>query len=314
MPFMQLALAAAALGVGTTALGSDVSGAAAPTGSAADSAGTPRTVQVNGEARRYFLYLPATWRRDAAAPLVLVFHGGGGQASGIAPHTGFSRLADHEGFVVAYPEGIGGRWNDGRGLASAAHDDVAFVRVLIDSLEAELGIDRRRVYATGISNGAMFTYRLACDLPGTLAAIAPVSGAMPAALTERCARTTPVSVLAFQGTADPLMPYTGGGVARRRGQVLPAERSVAFWATVAGCAPGPTTTEEPDRMRDGTRLRLTSYTGCRAGRAVGLYTIEGGGHTWPGGPRAGRRVGRVSREIDATAEIWKFFAAHERPE
>jgi polyhydroxybutyrate depolymerase len=279
-----------------------------------DSAGVARMLQVNGETRRYFLYLPAAWRRGTPAPLVLVFHGGGGRASGIAPHTGFSRLADREAFVVAYPEGIGGRWNDGRGLASAAHDDVGFVRVLVDSLTAELGIDRRRVYATGISNGAMFAYRLACDLPGTFAAVAPVAGAMPAALADGCAHTTPVSVLAFQGTADPLVPYAGGGVARRRGQVLPAERSIAFWAAVAGCSPDPATAEQPDRVRDGTRLRLTSYRGCRDGRAVELYTIEGGGHTWPGGPAAGRRVGRVSREIDATETIWKFFAAHGRPE
>lgn len=284
-----------------------------PAAARADSAGHPRSLQVNGETRRYFLYLPSSWHRDRPAALVLVFHGGGGRASGIAPHTGFSRLADREGFVVAYPEGVGGRWNDGRGLPGAAHDDVGFVRVLVDSLEVELGVDPRRVYATGISNGAMFSHRLACDLPGTFAAIAPVAGALPAALADGCAHTTPVSVLAFQGTADRLMPYGGGGVAWRRGQVLPAERSIAFWATVAGCAPNPSTTAEPDRVRDGTRVRLTSYAGCRDGRAVELYTIEGGGHTWPGGPAAGRRVGRVTREIDATRTIWSFFAAHARP-
>src|SRR5690242_9469231 len=210
-----------------------------------DSAGQPRSLQVNGEPRRYFLYIPSSWHRDRPAALVLVFHGGGGRASGIAPHTGFSRLADREGFVVAYPEGLAGRWNDGRGLAAATHDDVGFVRVLVDSLEAELGVDPRRVYATGISNGAMFSYRLACDLPGTFAAVAPVAGAMPAALADGCAHTAPVSVLAFQGTADPLMPYGGGGVAPRRGQVLPAERSIAFWATVAGCSPDPSTTAQP---------------------------------------------------------------------
>ena len=179
-------------------------------------AGEPRTLQAGGVTRRYFLYLPATWHRGRPAPLVLVFHGGGGRASGIAPHTGFSRLAEREGFVVAYPQGLNGRWNDGRGYA-ATHDDVGFVRALLDTLGREFGIDPRRVYATGISNGAMFSYRLACDLPGVFAAVAPVAGAMPADLAPACAHTQPVSVLAFQGTADPLMPYAGGGVARRRG-------------------------------------------------------------------------------------------------
>jgi polyhydroxybutyrate depolymerase len=281
--------------------------------STASPAGVSRTLQVNGESRGYFLYLPPTWHRGRPAPLVFVFHGGGGQASGIAPHTGFSRLADREGFVVAYPQGLGGRWNDGRGYA-ATHDDVGFVRVLLDTLTRELGIDPRRVYATGISNGAMFSYRLACDLPGTFAAVAPVAGAMPADLAPTCERTQPLSVVAFQGTTDPLMPYMGGGVALRRGRVLSAERSIAFWATVDGCTPSPAPADAVDHVVDGTRVRHTVFAGCGEGRSVELYTIEGGGHTWPGGPAAGWRVGRVSRELDATEVIWAFFAGHSRGE
>jgi polyhydroxybutyrate depolymerase len=164
------------------------------------------------------------------------------------------------------------------------------------------------VYATGISNGAMFAYRLACDLPGTFAAVAPVAGALPAELAPSCAHGAPVSVIAFQGTADPLMPYLGGGTGQRR--VFSAERSIGFWGTQAGCTGTPVTTDEPDRVADGTRVRRTVFLSCREGRAVELYTIEGGGHTWPGGPEAGRRVGRVSREIDATELIWAFFAGH----
>ena len=272
----------------------------------------PRTLQVSGGLRRYLLYVPTAYRAGHPAPLVLVFHGGGGQGSGIAPHTGFSALAEREGFLVAYPDGLGRRWNDGRGYA-AAHDDVGFVRALLDTLGRELSVDPRRVYATGISNGAMFAYRLACDLPGTFAAVAPVAGAMPADLAPACAHTQPVSVLAFQGTADPLMPYFGGGVARRRGRVLSAERSIAFWATTTGCAVVPVMTNEPDRVTDGTRVRRTVYGTCREGRSVELYTIEGGGHTWPGGPPVGGSVGRVTREIDATPVIWAFFVGHPKP-
>jgi polyhydroxybutyrate depolymerase len=273
-------------------------------------AGGPRTLQAGGESRRYYLHLPPGWRPDHPAPLVLVFHAGGGRARGIAPHTGFSQLADREGFVVAYPQGLRGRWNDGRGFRTATHDDVGFVRALVDTLTRELALDPRRLYATGISNGAMFAYRLACELPGTFAAVAPVAGALPAELAPACERTQPLSVLAFQGTADPLMPYAGGGAGQRR--VLSAERTVAFWATVDGCTGGAVTGEPIDRAPDGTRVRHTVFGGCREGRSVELYTIEGGGHTWPGGPAAGARVGRVSREIDATALIWAFFAGHAR--
>jgi polyhydroxybutyrate depolymerase len=274
---------------------------------------TRRTLRVDGVSRDYLVYLPPAYRPERPAPLVLVFHGGGGRARGIAPHTGFSRLAEREGFVAVYPEGLDRRWNDGRGYG-ASHDDVGFVRALLDTLRRELAIDPRRIYATGISNGAIFSYRLACDMPGVFAAVAPVAGAMPVDLAPSCAHAEPVSVLAMQGTADPLMPYAGGGVASRRGRVFSAEESVGFWARVAGCGGPVTVTEEPDRVADGTRVRHTDFGPCLdRRRAVELYTIEGGGHTWPGGPPAGRAVGRVSRELDATALIWSFFLQHPRP-
>lgn len=270
--------------------------------------GEARTLRVHGIERSYFLFVPSSYRAGTPAPLVLVFHGAGGRGRRMAPHTGFDRLAEREGFVAVYPDGLGRRWNDGRGIA-AGHDDVGFVRALLDTLGRELRLDSTRVYATGISNGAMFSYRLACDLPGVFAAIAPVAGAMPGGFTERCATTRPVSVLAIQGTRDPLLPYTGG-VAGGRGSVLSAPESVAFWARVDGCDAPPETASSIDRVRDGTRVELTTYGGCREGGSVALYTIHGGGHTWPGGPAVGRSVGRVSRELDATAAIWEFFTRH----
>jgi polyhydroxybutyrate depolymerase len=298
-----------ALRVAALALG--VHAAALPAQSAAAAAGEPRTLRVNGVERTYLVDVPPSYRPGTPAPLVMVFHGAGGSGRRLAPHTGFSRLAGREGFVTVYPDGLGRRWNDGRS-ALATQDDVGFVKALLDTLERELTLDSTRVYAAGISNGAMFSYRLACELPGVFAAIAPVAGATPANLAESCGRTAPVSVLAIQGTADPLLPYAGG-VGGGRVSVLSAAGSIAFWARVAGCGAAPAVTDEPDRVRDGTRVRVTMYSGCRDGRAVELYTMEGGGHTWPGGPPVGRSVGRVSREIDATALIWAFFARHPRP-
>ena len=268
-----------------------------------------RTLHLASGERSYLLRVPD--RQEHPAPLLLVFHGGGGRAQGIVRHTGFQDLPDVADLVIVYPEGLGGRWNDGRSYGLPT-DDVGFIRVLLDTLERELAIDQRRIFATGISNGAMFTYRLACDLPGVFAAIAPVAGALPTELSEHCAGAWPVSVIAFQGTEDPLMPYAGGGVARRRGWVLAAEQSVAFWAKLAACADQPAVLADPDRVADGTRVRRAAYEGCRPGIAVVLYTIEGGGHTWPGGPAAGRRVGRVSRELDATRVMWDFFQRHSR--
>jgi polyhydroxybutyrate depolymerase len=273
---------------------------------------TRHILVVDGVTRGYLLYLPVGALSSRALPLVLVFHGGGGEARAMATHTGFTRLAEREGFAVAYPEGLDRRWNDGRGYG-AAHDDVAFVRVLLDSIGRQAPIDSNRVYATGISNGAMFAYRLACDLPGVLAAVAPVAGAVPAALADRCGSARPTAVVAFQGTADPLLPYDGGG--RRptgRGEVLSARRSAELWARVNGCAGSPAAETPIDSVRDGTRVRPERWPGCREGKDIVLYTIEGGGHTWPGGPPVGRGVGRVTRELSATEAIWAFFAGHPR--
>ncbi len=303
MPRFIRAAATAALALGTLAP------AIAAQSTASESTGR---LAVNGVDRTYLLFVPSTYHQEHPAPLVLVFHGAGGRPRSFARHTGFSALAEREGFVVAYPAGIDRRWNDGRGYG-VSRDDVGFVRALLDTLGRQLGIDPKRIYATGISNGAMFTYRLACDLPGVFAAIAPVAGAMPAALVPSCPRDAPVALAAFQGTADPLVPYGGGGVAARRGQVLSAVESVALWARTDGCAAEPADTLEPDRITDGTRVKLSTWTGCRDGRDVHLYTIEGGGHTWPGGPAAGPAVGRVTRDLDATAAIWTFFSRHPKP-
>ena len=262
--------------------------------------------------RSYLLHLPASLEAGRPIPLLLVLHGAGGAGAGIASHTGLTEPATQRGYAVIYPDGVGRRWNDGRGTR-AGQDDVEFIRILLDSLARELPVDPKRIYATGISNGAGLAYRLACDLPGIFAAIAPVAGAPAVAIEERCAATQPVSLISFQGTRDPLMPYEGGNVAIRRGRVLSAQRSAALFAQVNGCTPPPAVTAEPDTVKDGTRVRRSVYSDCLEGREVVLYTIEGGGHTWPGGPPVGRLVGRVSRDLDATRVMLDFFDLHSQP-
>jgi polyhydroxybutyrate depolymerase len=270
-----------------------------------------RSLQLGSLQRTYLLHIPVSLDPHTSTPLLLVFHGAGGRGAGFAQHTGFSSLADAKRFIVVYPDGIRRRWNDGRS-AGPSQDDVGFVRALLDTLKAEFAIDTRRIYATGISNGAMFSYRLACDLPGVFAAIAPVAGALPAELAPRCTQAEPLAIVAFQGTADRFVPIGGGAVAGRRGRVLSAEETMAFWAGVDGCSLAAVTEVEPDRdPGDGTRVRRSEYPGCSHGKELVLYTVEGGGHTWPGGPSVARLVvGRVSRDIDATATIWEFFVRH----
>jgi polyhydroxybutyrate depolymerase len=271
-----------------------------------------RTIEVEGVRRTYLLHLPDSHRPGELMPLLFVFHGGGGTASNIEEHTALTPAATNRGYAVVYPDGENGHWSDGR-AARAGADDVGFVRLLLDSLRRELPVDSRRIFATGISNGAGMAFRLACDLPGSFAAIAPVAGALPAELESRCAAAAPVSLLMFSGTADRLMPYDGGDLSLRRGRVLPATTTARLFARANGCAPSHTVTLEPDTVTDGTRVRRLVYGGCRGSRDVVLFRIEGGGHTWPGGPPVGRSVGRVSRDIDASRTMLDFFDRHPQP-
>jgi polyhydroxybutyrate depolymerase len=268
-----------------------------------------RAIDVAGVRRSYLLHLPPSHRPGEPMPLLLVFHGGGGTASNIAGHTGLTPAATPRGYAVVYPDGVNGYWSDGR-AARAVADDVGFIRLLLDSLRRELPVDSGRIFATGISNGAGMAFRLACELRGTFAAIAPVAGGLPAELESRCAAAAPVSLLMFQGTLDRLMPYAGGDLSLRRGRVLPAPTTASLFARVDRCSDQPVEVAEPDTVTDGTRVRRSTYPGCGEGRDVVLFTIEGGGHTWPGGPPVGRAVGRVTRDLDATRVMLDFFDRH----
>jgi polyhydroxybutyrate depolymerase len=278
-----------------------------------------RTLEFGGYSRTYLLHVPPALQTARPAPLVIVFHGGGGQGFGTERLTHFSRIADRENFVVAYPDGIGRQWNDGRtvrGLPAQREqvDDVAFISAMIESIAGERAIDRKRIYATGISNGAIFSHFLAARLSTKIAAIAPVVGGMAENVARDFRPAEPVSVLIIQGTLDPLVPFDGGAVARRNhGRIIPTHDAIRLWVTCDHCAPNPRHGELPDRdPADGCRVRTAAWSSGRGGSDVTLYTIEGGGHTWPGGAQYLPRwiVGAVCRDFDASEEIWSFFKLH----
>jgi len=199
-------------------------------GTQAAGAGGDRTetIRSGGVERTYHIHLPQAAQSGRTLPLVLVFHGGGGTGMGAARLYGFNQLAEAQGFAVIYPEGRDRRWNDGRGatdgqwLNTVLVDDVGFVSALIDHLADTLPIDPRRVYATGMSNGGILSHRLACELSGKIAAIAPVAGTIAAPEAPRCALKAPVSVVEFHGTEDRFVPYGGGEILRQpeRGRAL----------------------------------------------------------------------------------------------
>jgi polyhydroxybutyrate depolymerase len=255
-------------------------------------------------------------------PLLIVLHGGGGTGAGIARLTGFSPLADREGFVVAYPDGVNNHWNDGRNVQRFRAqrenvDDVGFITRLIDQLAQRLNLDRTRVYITGMSNGAMMCYRLGCDRAEKIAAIAPVCGALAEDLPDSAQSELPMSVLAINGTKDPLVPWGGGGVGllAKRGRVRSVPQTIEYWVKRNDCSPTPVVAELPDRdPNDGISVRREVYGQGQNGSEVILYVVTGGGHTWPGGQERALRFGKRSTDFNATETIWQFCQRHSRPE
>ena len=279
-------------------------------------------IDVDGLTRRFRLYVPSGLGGDREAALVIVLHGGGGTARGTERLTGFSDLAERERFIVAYPEGVERSWNDGRETtASRAHrdhiDDVRFIAAMIDTISKEHRIDPKRVYATGISNGAIFSHYLAANLSARIAAIAPVVGGIAVPFDERFRPAQPVSVLILQGTDDPLVPFGGGDVAwGERGKIISTADTVEKWVKFDGCGRMPRTGTVADSdPGDGCRADWSDWSSCRDGTEITLYTLNGAGHTWPGGAQylPQRLIGKVCRDIDATEIIWNFFRRHAKP-
>jgi polyhydroxybutyrate depolymerase len=270
-----------------------------------------------GLERIYRLIVPASYDSAAPMPLILALHGGGGDGGQMCALVGgVQELAEEHGFLVVCPDAIENHWNDGRGnerYRSQAEDidDVGFLLALIERLRQDFNIDPTRIYVTGASNGGMMTQRMACEASETFAAAAVLIASQPVNL--HCEPRRPISILFMNGTDDPLMPYQGGQVhffRQQLGEVLSTEQTVAMWAFANGCDPASETTLLPDLdPEDGTRIQLDAYAGCTLGVRVMLYTVQGGGHTWPGGSQYLPQfvIGRVSHDLRAGQEIWGFF-------
>jgi polyhydroxybutyrate depolymerase len=270
-------------------------------------------VNVQGDSRPFRLYVAKPLVNKKRLPLVLVLHGGGGSGPLAEWQSVMDPVADANRFLLAYPTGVsgalGGTWNAGDccGLAMRQNaDDVGFISALLDLLVGDGLVDSHRVYATGMSNGAMMVYRLACELASKIVAIAPVEGAL---MVDPCTPSRAVSVMIFHGTADTQVPEEGGWnpLSDARRAFPPLQATVQAWLTIDQLGEptevtyqrGGATCLSSDHGLDGTELVV-----CR---------IVGGGHQWPGGNEVStQRAGPISRDINASAEMWKFFSRHIR--
>jgi polyhydroxybutyrate depolymerase len=253
-----------------------------------------------GKARTYQLYVPPSYRGTSAVPVVFNFHGYGSNAVQQMVYGNFKPLADRNDFLIVAPDGQGARRHFNLTNEKGRQNDIKMVLTLLDHIEATFCVDRARVFSTGMSDGGAVTSVLACLAPDRFAAF----GAVAVEVHFRgCGGTRPVSIVAFHGTADRIVPFDGGRTAVAGAILGAAPTTMAAWAAHDHC----------DRAfgekRLGSQVRRRTWSGCDGSSSVVFYIIDGGGHSWPGSiPIA--RFGLTTQQIDASETIWVFFAAH----
>jgi polyhydroxybutyrate depolymerase len=267
-------------------------------------------IQIDGEIRRYVLYEPKSYDVSKPTALVLSLHGFSDWPMHHMRMSGWNRIAETEGFIVVYPMGTGFplRWNaytkteeDG-----SPNADVEFLQKLIDEMQDTYDIDPGQIYVNGLSNGAGMTQLLACEMGDTIAAIGGIAGfyMFP---WEACEANNPIPAMLFHGTADEIVPYNGG-INERTGEDFPVlPEFTRSWAERNGCE------LEADETQVSASVTRTQYSSCEQGADVVLFTIEGGGHTWPGGCCLPEWIaGETTQEIDAIALLWEFYQAQSK--
>ena len=269
------------------------------------------TMERDGITRMYRVHVPAGYSRSKPAPLVMSFHGGGGNMNYQADdrYYGLIRKSEETGYILVFPNGYSrlrsgklASWNAGNCCAGARDrniDDVGFVRQILQDLRTQLNIDGERIFANGMSNGALFSYRLACEMSETFKAIASVAGSDG---TRNCSPKVPVSILEIHAKDDEMVLFNGG--AGRKTNMLadfaPVADTIAKWVRLDGCNP------TPRRVLDKPGAYCDAYTQCRADAQVKLCVTESGGHSWPGGRKV--RTGEAgSSAISANDVMWEFF-------
>ncbi|MFL5815248.1 MAG: alpha/beta hydrolase family esterase [Bdellovibrionia bacterium] len=272
------------------------------------------SIEHGGLTRKYLVHVPTKYQPTSPAPLLIALHGGGGNMEYQAndKYYGLISKSEKEGFVVAFPNGYSrlpsgkfATWNAGNCCGGARDenvDDVGFIKKIIDNLSHQLNIDSKKVFATGMSNGGMMSHRLACELAGTISAIAPVAGTDN---TKSCNAQAPVSVLEIHAKNDDHVLFNGGAGTSLRDKSIVTDftsvpETIAKWVKRNGCNP------QPSRVLTVPGAYCDLYTRCRSNTQVKLCVTDTGGHSWPGGTKP-RGDELPSKAVSADDLMWDFF-------
>jgi len=278
----------------------------------------------DGLAREYVIEIPRDYDGTRSAPLLIVLHGAGQTPDEIRSVTQFGQLVEEIGFLAVYPEAIGLNWNDGRAVPGFPAydlnvDDVGFIATVIDRVAAAFPIDLSRIYAVGMSNGALMTHRLAWEAPELFAAAAAVMGAIPVNLSALPYPGASMPMLIINGTEDDVVPWEGGDVyyeGQFIGTLASVPDSVAFWVAHNHCLEPPQVVALEDvDPQDGTRVYKEYYAPGPEDAEIVFYRIEGGGHAWPGGEYnlwLNAVMPGLSRDINASRLTWQFCSQYQR--
>ncbi len=263
-----------------------------------------KTIVFGGISRAYRLYIPASYHATAAAPLVLNLHGYTSNNAQQEFYGDFRPIADTAGFIIAHPNGTPDASNNlfwNAGFSAAGVDDTGFLLALIDTISANYNINQQRIYSTGMSNGGIMSYYLACHT-NRFAAIASVTGTMTRPNYAQCTPTKPTPVMEIHGTADATVPYIGSST------FASIDSVVAYWVAFNHCSATPVLTNVANtNLTDGATATRAVYSGGTNGATVEHFKVIGGAHTWPG---AGITIGITCQDFKASKEIWRFFNQH----
>jgi len=258
-------------------------------------------VKVDGEIRRFTMYIPKSIDTSRVAPLVINFHGSGMTAIEQMLYTKMNKTADKYGFIAVYPQGQENNWNVGFEMDyDKGSNDVAFIRVLIEKLKKNYNIDEQAIFATGLSRGGFFTHRLAVELPDVIAAIAPVGAPIPNKVKERHSSKEKMPVLLAHGDADGIVIYNGKDSA-----YLSVDDTINYWRNHNQNSQE-AILEEIDTQNDDTTVLIKRFSGAKP---VVLIQIKNGGHTWPGADdfNIGLPLGKTTQDISFNDMMWNFF-------